>query len=91
MQLGGGYAALQSNVNGKFVSASGGGASSLIASASSIGTDEKFYLIFNADGTIAMQANANGKFVTADSAGVNPLIASGSSIGTWQKFKWIAR
>ncbi|MBN1410134.1 MAG: hypothetical protein JW969_04765 [Spirochaetales bacterium] len=81
-----GTIALRSRANNLYVCAEDGGASSLIARSSSVGTWELFNLVTNSDGTISLQSQANNLYVCAEDGGASALIARSSSIGTWEKF-----
>jgi hypothetical protein len=58
----------------------------LIADSTTIGTAQKFDLIYNADGSLSFRARANSKIVTVESAGTQPLIANRTSVGPWEEF-----
>jgi subtilisin family serine protease len=85
---GDGYYSFASWVNGKNISATNGGAGSLIANAGTVTDAEKFKPVLNGDGTVSLIAKINGKYVTAPSSGTAPLVASASTIGTAEKFIW---
>ena len=60
---------LRAHANGKYVDAPANGAGSLIADATSVGTEPDFDLFASPGGAISLRAHANGQFVTAESAG----------------------
>ena len=80
---------LQAHANGDYVDSAGSG-TSLIADASSVGTNETFDLITNPDGTVSLRAHSDGDYVTAENAGVSPLIANRTAIGQWETFDLIS-
>jgi hypothetical protein len=84
---------LQMDVNGgKWVSAVNNGVDPLKASASTIGTAEKFEVVASGDGTfVYLKALVNGKFVTAENAGAGFLIANRTQVALWEKFEWLKR
>ncbi|WCN82608.1 S8 family serine peptidase [Micromonospora sp. LH3U1] len=82
------YIAFSSWANGKYVSATSGGAGSLIANASTITDAERFQVVMQGDGTTTLIAKVNGKYVTVPSDGASPLIASSTTVGTAEKFIW---
>jgi len=77
---------LKAMANNKFVTAPNGGASSLIASATSVGTAEQFAVVDAGSGNIGLRALVNNQYVCAESAGANPLIANRTSVGPWETF-----
>ncbi len=77
---------LRAPVNGKYVTAPNGGASSLIASSASVGAAEQFKIIDAGSGNIGFQAMVNSNYVTAESGGAAPLIANRTSAGPWETF-----
>ncbi|BCJ73877.1 hypothetical protein CS0771_34210 [Catellatospora sp. IY07-71] len=80
---------LRARANGRFVTAPNGGASALIASATTVGTAERFEIIDRGSGNIAIRALVNSRYVCADNAGANPLIANRTAIGGWETFALI--
>jgi len=85
---GGGYYTFASWANGKYVSATSGGAGSLIANASVVTDAERFLPVMNGDGTVSLIAKVNAMYVTAPSGGASPLVASATTIGVAEKFIW---
>jgi type 1 glutamine amidotransferase len=77
---------LRARANGKFVTAPGGGASALIASATAIGTAERFEIIDRGSGNVALRAVVNSRYVCAENAGASPLIANRTAVGGWETF-----
>ncbi|WP_433652496.1 S8 family serine peptidase [Micromonospora zamorensis] len=88
VSAGTGYIAFSSWANGKYVSATSGGAGSLIANASAITDAERFQVVMQGDGTATLIAKVNGKYVTVPSGGASPLVASSTTVGTAEKFIW---
>ncbi|SFF23125.1 Lysophospholipase L1 [Actinacidiphila alni] len=84
---GGNGIALRSHANSKFVTAPSGGASSLIASAGTVGMSELFDELDLGGGRIALRAHANGMLVTAENAGASPLVANRTAVGSWETFQ----
>ncbi|GAA4566168.1 hypothetical protein GCM10023176_15790 [Micromonospora coerulea] len=62
------------------------GTAQLTATATTIGTREKFYRVNVADADRSFKAGANGRYVTAESGGTKPLIANRTSVGLWERF-----
>ncbi|QBG48091.1 right-handed parallel beta-helix repeat-containing protein [Verrucomicrobia bacterium S94] len=95
VDAGGGYIALKSSANGKYVCADKGLDSShwpLAANRTEIGNWEKFIWINNSDGTFSLKSKGSGKYVCADrnlDANRWPLVANRTEIGSWEKFYWI--
>jgi hypothetical protein len=77
-----GTVSLRARANGRYVNAS----AALIASATSIGTGERFDLVDQGSGNIALRARANNQYVCADNAGAAALIANRTAIGPWETF-----
>jgi hypothetical protein len=77
---------LKAMANNKFVTAPNGGASSLIASATSVGTAEQFAVVDAGSGNIGLRALVNNQYVCAENAGASPLIANRTSVGPWETF-----
>ena len=77
---------LKALVNNKYVTAPNNGASSLIASSTSVGTAESFKIIDAGGGNIGFQSLINNSNVTAESGGSAPLIANRGSVGAWETF-----
>jgi hypothetical protein len=77
---------LRAHANGKYVTAPGGGAQSLIASSTGVGVAETFDMITVGTNQVAFRAHANGLIVTAENAGANPLIANRTAIQLWETF-----
>ena len=75
---------LKAHANGKYVDAPSGGTAPLIADSTTIGKNQTFDLISNADGSVSLRAHANGDLVTADNAGASPLIANRTGVGPWE-------
>ena len=67
--LGNGYMAVKSLVNGLYVTAENAGASPLIANRGAVGLWEEFQLVDSGSGTFALLARVNGKYVCAENAG----------------------
>ncbi|MFY1632840.1 S8 family serine peptidase [Solwaraspora sp. WMMB335] len=88
VNAGDGYYAFASWVHGKYVSATSGGAGSLVANATAITDAERFQPIMNGDGTVSLIAKINSRYVTAPSGGASPLIASATTLGVAEKFIW---
>ncbi|MEV6925109.1 carbohydrate-binding protein [Dactylosporangium sp. NPDC051485] len=86
---GGGGSALRAQINGRYVTAPGGGTGALIASSTAVGTAEKFDVVDLGSGNVALKARANGQYVCAENAGANPLIANRASAGSWETFRLI--
>ena len=84
--LAGTTVSLKAMANNKFVTAPNGGASSLIASATAVGTAEQFAVVDAGNGNIGFRALANNQYVCAESAGANPLIANRAGVGPWETF-----
>lgn len=82
----GGYA-LRSRANNLYVTAPNGGASPLIASASTVGTAERFDLVDLGGGNVALRARVNNQYVCAENAGAQSLIANRASAGSWETFR----
>jgi len=82
---GGGYVALRSHANGRYVTAEAGGSQPLVANRAAVGAWEKFRIMDNGDGSVALQANANNRFVTTG-GGTSALIANRSAVGLWEEF-----
>ena len=78
---------LKAHADGDYVTAPDGGASSLVASATSVGTAEQFDEIDLGGGMLALRAHANGMIVTAENAGAAPLIANRTAVGPWETFQ----
>jgi hypothetical protein len=78
--------ALRARANGRFVTAPNGGAGNLIASATAIGTAERFEIVDRGSGNIALRAVVNARYVCAENAGANPLIANRTAVGGWETF-----
>ncbi|MEU4155284.1 glycoside hydrolase family 95-like protein [Actinoplanes sp. NPDC026670] len=78
-----GYA-LRSVANNNYVTASG--TSPLIASATSIGANERFDVVDLGSGNVALRSRANNQYVCAENAGANPLVANRAAVGPWETF-----
>ena len=76
---------LHAHANGKYVDAANAN-TSLIADATSIGTNEIFDMIANNDGTVNLRAHSNHNWVTAENKGNSPLIANRGAAGPWETF-----
>ena len=76
---------LKSHANGRFVTAAGS-SSSVIASATAIGTAETFDLVDLGGGNVALKARSDGQYVCAENAGANPLIANRAAAQSWETF-----
>lgn len=83
------FVALRARANNRYVSAANGGASALIASATTIGAAEKFDLIDRGNGNIVLRAQVNNRYVCAENAGSAPLIANRTNMGGWETFALI--
>jgi hypothetical protein len=77
-------------VNQKYVSALGGGASSLVAAAAAVDSWETFQFVDLGGGNVAIKALVNGRYVSAENAGSSPLIANRDAVGQWETFKWVS-
>ncbi|GII58413.1 hypothetical protein Pth03_68020 [Planotetraspora thailandica] len=84
---GAGTVSLRSRANNLYVTAPTG--SSLIASATAIGTNEQFDRVNLGNGNIALKARSNSQFVTAENAGAAALIANRPTAGSWETFQLI--
>jgi len=77
---------LHAHANGKYVDAANS-TTSLIADATSIGTNETFDMITdNNDGTVNLRAHSDNDWVTAENNGSSPLIANRGAAGPWETF-----
>ena len=79
---------LKAHANGDYVDAANS-TTSLIADATSIGTNETFDLIRNPDGTVNLRAATDNDLVTAENAGASPLIANRTAVGQWETFDMV--
>ncbi|MEV4532703.1 carbohydrate-binding protein [Asanoa sp. NPDC049518] len=79
-----GGTALRAGANNLYVTASG--TTPLIASAGSIGGNERFDVVDLGGGNVALRSRANNQFVCAENAGANPLVANRPSAGSWETF-----
>lgn len=86
---GSGGIALRSRANNLYVSAPNGGASPLIASASTVGPAERFDQVDLGGGIVALRAQVNNQYVCAENAGTQSLIANRGSAGSWESFRLI--
>ncbi len=77
---------LNSQINGKFVSADNGGTNALIAKSSTVGATEQFQIVDAGGGNIALLAVVNQRYVSADNGGASPLIANRTGVGSWETF-----
>lgn len=77
---------LRARANGRFVSAATG---TLIASAASLGTAERFEQVPLTGGAIALRAAVNGQLVCAENAGAAPLVANRATAGAWESFQLV--
>ncbi|HEX4833608.1 MAG TPA: arabinofuranosidase catalytic domain-containing protein [Trebonia sp.] len=80
---------LRAHADNDYVDAAGSG-TALKADAASIGANETFDLIGNADGSVSLRAHSDGDYVTADNAGAAALIANRTAVGPWEEFDLIA-
>ncbi len=86
VDAGGGYIALRSIVNNRYVTVSSN-ADILVANVQNHSTWEHFTWHYHDNGkSIALKARKNGKFVTAENAGAGALRANRTSVGGWEKF-----
>jgi hypothetical protein len=76
---------LKSHANGKYVDAPNS-TTSLIADATSVGTNETFTMVANNNGTVNLKAHSDNQWVTAESNGNSPLIANRGGPGPWETF-----
>jgi beta-glucosidase len=83
VDAGNGAIALRAHANSRFVTAAPG--SSLIANATTIGSQQTFHLIHNSDNSVSLAA-ADGQYVCAENAGAAALIANRAAIGPWESF-----
>lgn len=64
----------------------------LTASATTVGTAEKYVVVATADGRwVGLKALSNNEDVCADNAGASPLVANRTSVGFWEEFEWMKR
>lgn len=84
---GGKVISLQSFQNTDYVTAAGT-TSPLIADSTTIGTNQQFDLIINADGSVSLYAHVNNRYVTVDGTN-SQLYANSTTVGTSQKFSLI--
>jgi len=80
-----GSVSLRAEGSGRYVTAG----PYLVASATEIGTREKFYRVNVGEAGRSLKAKANDRFVTADSEGTKPLIANRTAVGGWERFDLI--
>lgn len=85
VDAGSGEIALQSLVNGNYISVLLD--ETLSASATSIGEREKFTLVKESDGTYSIRASINGKFISAENGGEGSLVANRDNVNDWEKFR----
>ena len=83
---GGGGTALRAQANNQYVSAANAGAAPLVASATAVGSWERFDLVDLGGGNVALRARVNNMFVCAEGAGAQALIANRASAGSWETF-----
>ncbi len=76
---------LKAHANGKYVDAANS-STSLIADATSVGTNETFTMDANNNGTVNLKARSDNQYVTAESNGNSPLIANRGGAGPWETF-----
>jgi hypothetical protein len=76
---------LKSHANGKYVDAPNN-TTSLIADATSAGTNETFTMVANNNNTIFLKARSDNQWVTAENKGNSPLIANRGGPGPWETF-----
>jgi hypothetical protein len=79
---------LKAHANGKYVDAANS-TTSLIADATSVGTNETFTMVANNNGTVNLKAHSDNQWVTAESNGNSPLIANRGAAGPWETFSLI--
>ncbi|CAG6391284.1 ThuA domain-containing protein [Streptomyces cocklensis] len=79
---------LKAHANGKFVTAPSG-TQPLIASSTTVGTNETFDEVDLGGGNVALRAHVNNQFVTAENAGAQPLIANRAAAAGWETFQLI--
>lgn len=78
--------ALKSLINDQYVTAPNGGANSLVAQSSVVGTAEQFKIVDAGGGNIGFLSLINTQYVTAENNGTSPLIANRTGIGSWETF-----
>ncbi|SFE18189.1 Alpha-L-arabinofuranosidase B, catalytic [Actinacidiphila alni] len=76
---------LKAHANGKYVDAPNS-TTSLIADATSVGTNETFTMVANNNGTVNLKAHSDNQWVTAENKGDSPLIANRGGPGPWETF-----
>ena len=81
--------AFRSRANNRYVSAPNSGNSPLIATATTIGTAERFELVDLGGGNVALRARINSRIVCAENAGAAALIANRTATGPWETFKLV--
>ncbi|HEY5880011.1 MAG TPA: hypothetical protein VIU11_13955 [Nakamurella sp.] len=81
---------LRAQANGRYVVAENGGASSLIANRTAIGSWERYDLLMLGGTRVALRAHANGAFVCAENAGASSLIANRGAVGLWETFTLVS-
>ncbi|UWE10770.1 ThuA domain-containing protein [Actinacidiphila bryophytorum] len=77
---------LKAHANGKYVTAPGT-TQPLIASSTTVGTNETFDEVDLGGGNIALRAHVNNQFVTAENAGAQSLIANRAAAAGWETFQ----
>ncbi len=81
--------AINADVNQRYVSDVGGGASWLIANQTQVGPLEKFQVVDLGHGNVAIKSVFDGRYVTAEDAGASPLIANRTTVTPWETFRWV--
>ena len=84
--LAGNTYALQSALNGQYVSATNNGNNTLAALGSAVSVPEEFQIYDAGGGNIGFLALINTNYVTAENNGSSPLIANRTGIGSWETF-----
>lgn len=77
---------LQARNNYHYVVAGNWGWDSMASNSPSVGTWEKFTLVYNNDGSVSLLSQANWRFVMASEGGWGQMGAWSEGIGTWEKF-----
>lgn len=78
--------ALQSVLDGQYVSATNSGNYTLAAQGASVSIPEEFQIYDAGGGNIGLLALANTNYVCADNNGNDPLIANRTGVGSWETY-----
>ncbi|MBW8864318.1 MAG: carbohydrate-binding protein [Verrucomicrobia bacterium] len=78
--------ALQSLLNGQYVSATNNGNNTLAALGTSVSVPEEFQIYDAGGGNIGLLALVNTNYVSADNNGNSPLIANRTGVGSWENY-----